>query len=87
MTAEEKLAETISNGVNVMGQSPEAFAAAMGRQHRTLQQNFTRFCFAWIRHLAKLEENQYDLRNEASVKACREIVQRTGESSSFLPFI
>jgi len=73
-TKEEEFAETCGNAVNPMGFGVEEFAKAMGRQHRTLQQNFTKACFAWIQHLASLEENQYDLRNEASVKACKKIL-------------
>lgn len=73
-TKEEEFAEVASNAVNPMGFSPERFAEAMGRQHRTLQQNFTKICLAWIMHLASRRENQYDLRNEASVKVAKKIL-------------
>lgn len=71
---EEDFAKICADSVNPMGFSPEKFAKAMGRQHRTLQQNFTRVCFAWIQHLASLEANEYDLRNKASVETCRKIL-------------
>lgn len=73
-TPEETFAEVCSNSVNPMGFRPKLFAEAMGRQHRTLQQGFTRLCFAWIEHLASLQRGQYDLRNEASVVAAKKIV-------------
>ena len=44
-------------------------------QHRTLQQNFTRLCVAWLDQLAKLEENDYDLRMEASVRLAKKLAK------------
>jgi len=90
MTREEELAEMIADRVNAMGlklYGPSSFAEAMGRQHRTLQQNFTRLCLEWIRQVGGLQEGQYDLRNEASVKVCREIVEKTGDYGLTLPYI
>ena len=66
-TADEA-AESIARFVNNMTHDPKEFAEAMSRQHRTLQQNFTGACVAWLQHLASLDEGQYDLRNEASVQ-------------------
>ena len=86
-TLEEKFAEVCGDSVNPMGFSATDFAKAMGRQHRTLQQNFTKVCFAWIQHLASLEENQYDLRNEASVKAAKKIVAGVDKYDLMLPLI
>ena len=57
----------------------------MARQHRTLQQNFTRFCLSWLRYLASLNENQYDARNEASVKLAKKMVKEVEDET--LPFI
>ena len=86
-TPEEEFAETVSNAVNPMGFRVEEFVKAMGRKHRTLQQNFTKLCFAWIQHLAKLEENEYDARNEASVVAAKKIVDAVGPYGFSLPLI
>jgi hypothetical protein len=71
---EEKFAQACADAVNPMGFSPKKFCAALARQHRTLQQGFTRLCFAWIKHLASLEGHEYDLRNAASVQVCKKIV-------------
>lgn len=63
------------------------FVEAMGREHRTLQQSFSGLCFAWIQHLASLEENQYDARNEASVKTAKKIMEHIDKYDIMLPFI
>lgn len=60
------------------------FAALFTREHRTIQQNFTRLCVAWLVELAK-PEARFDLRNDASVKLAREFVMKVEERG--LPFI
>lgn len=57
----------------------------MSREHRTLQQGFTRLAVAWILDLAKREH--YDLRNEASVTLAKKIVEKVGSEGFCLPFI
>lgn len=61
----------MSNFVNNMGADYKEFARLMGNEHRTLQQNFTKLCVAWLKHLAEVE--YYDLRNEGSVKFAQSI--------------
>lgn len=58
--------------VNSMSLDPTPFIMSMNRQHRTLQQSFTRLCFAWIEHCAS-EEYRTDLRNEQTKKISEEI--------------
>lgn len=70
MTTSETV-KTVSNYVNSMSADYKEFAQLMGREHRTLQQNFTKLCVAWLKHLATTE--YYDLRNEASVKFAQSI--------------
>lgn len=70
MTTTETV-KTVSNYVNSMSADYNEFAELMGREHRTLQQNFTKLCVAWLKHLATTE--YYDLRNEASVKFAQSI--------------
>ena len=84
---EKLLAEAIGDGVNALAFSPKLFCDAMSRQHRTLQQSFTRICFAWINHLAGLKENEYDGRNEASVLACQKVKGRCLTDDFYLPLI
>jgi len=85
----EQVVRVISDFCNRMGgqEDIEKFVEFMDREHRTLQQGFTRVLVAWIRHLASLKENWYDLRNEASVKLAKKIMESVPYESLFLPFI
>ena len=66
--------QSVSHLVNAYGhEEADFFIREMGREHRTLQQGFTRLCRAWFLYLANLEESHYDLRNEASVELARKI--------------
>lgn len=59
------------------------------RMHKTLQQSFTKLCFAWIKELATNEGLYFDDRNAASVKACKELYavgKEVIDNASF-PFI
>ncbi len=70
----KNVVNSISHLVNGFGHDEEDFfIQEMGREHRTLQQGFTRLCRAWFLHLAALKEFQYDLRNEASVELAKKI--------------
>jgi hypothetical protein len=74
-----ELAEAAANTLNSSLDSEEIvlFVERMGREHRTLQQGFTRLCQAWLEHLAALPETHYDARNEASVEYARKAVEAT----------
>ena len=69
-----EVVSSVSHLVNAYGhEETDFFIREMGREHRTLQQGFTRLCRAWFLHLASLKEFQYDLRNEASVELAKKI--------------
>ena len=70
-TIDTDIVKEISNYVNSYSSSYEEFARLMSYEHRTLQQNFTKLCIAWLRELSETES--YDLRNEASVKFAKSI--------------
>jgi PhoPQ-activated pathogenicity-related protein len=73
-TAQE-MAEAITSYLNNFSQQPtEELVEALLRQHRTLQQSFSRFCLRWFERLAEAPYG-HDLRNEASVKLAQEIVK------------
>jgi hypothetical protein len=74
---------TISSFVNNMGVDYEEFARLMGNEHRTLQQNFTKLCVAWLKYLSEVE--YYDLRNEGSVKFAQSIKDKLTDAQ--LPLI
>lgn len=84
---DEMIVEMVFNHINNFSFNPKSFVEFASRQHRTLQQTFTNLCFAWIRHLASLKENQYDGRNEYSVKVAKEIVEKVENVKYNLPMI
>ena len=89
----KELVKQITNHLNTFGDKSEEFNKAMSNEHRTLQQNFTRLCLAWIEHCAS-DEYYYDGRNEASHNTSKAIlegfekVQREkGYDGEFLKFM
>lgn len=79
-----KKAKNVTNGVtdylNNFRQKElnEVFCEAMSSEHRTLQQNFTSLCLAWVEHIGQqdtqFKNRNIDGRNEYSNKICGEIV-------------
>lgn len=51
----------------------EGFCKAMCKEHRTLQQSFTRLCIHWLCECAT-DEYQYDGRNEASHEIAKALI-------------
>lgn len=67
-------AECLANAVNEISFDNEAFAIAIGCQHRTLQQSVMRALVAVANQLSTgYDEGRYDLRNEAACKLAVEI--------------
>jgi len=90
LTAEKEAVDaavSISRFVNRMGFDADMFIRSMSREHRTLQQSFTRICLAWLWHLSQLEDGYYDLRNEASVKTAKELMKGKDKYVACLPSI
>jgi len=89
-----QLVEEITNYVNTMSLKPEEFTASMSRQHRTLQQSFTRLCLEWIEYCGS-EEYRYDPRNQGSHDICKQVIEGFMNSndianvppSKFLPMV
>jgi len=79
-----EFAQEFSRFVNNYATDIEGFSEEVTRDHRTIQQNTFRLMVACIEKWAAQE--QYDLRNEATVKACKEIVAKV-ESIKFLPYV
>lgn len=71
MGTTQEIVNTMSDFVNSFTCDYKGFANIMGMEHPTLQQNFTKLCVAWLKHLSNKEH--YDLRNEASVKFAKSI--------------
>lgn len=65
------MVKEISSYVNSMNSDYKEFAKLMSYEHRTLQQQFTKLCIAWLKELSETES--YDLRNEGSIKFAQSI--------------
>lgn len=70
-TVDVDIVKEISNYVNSYRSDYKEFARLMSQEHRTLQQQFTKLCIAWLKELSETEN--YDLRNEGSVKFAKSI--------------
>lgn len=84
----KKCAMEVSDMLNCMGFIPEKFCVEMAKDHRTIQQNFTRLCFEWIKFCAS-DEYRHDERNRATHVKCKYIVDRMSSDPAwdFLPYI
>ena len=73
----EQLAEELGDMLNTFSTELKIikFIRGMDKEHRTLQQNFTKLCLSWLQHLASLEDRQFDGRNEASVEISRDMLK------------
>lgn len=89
MKLEETAAKAITDAVNSMGFDDNMFCEAMAREHRTLQQSFTRLCLAWLKHCATdTYGKNTDARNEAAHRIAKELVEaRPDLFDGALPFI
>lgn len=82
-------AKEITDAVNSMPIDCKGVCDELAMEHRTLQQNFTRLCFAWIQKVATDPCYYTDGRNEASKKKCEELYNLANEAGFDwnLPFI
>ena len=71
----KKLVSNITDHVNSFNRDGNSFNEIMSREHRTLQQSFTRLCFQWIEHVAS-EDYKTDGRNEWSKKISIELIEQ-----------
>jgi len=60
--------------------SAKIFVEFMAQEHRTLQQQMTGLFLAWMQHLASLNDNYYDLRNEDAVKLSKVCIRAIDEA-------
>lgn len=61
----EKLVQAITDYLNTYSDKSKEFNLQMSREHRTLQQSFTKLCFQWLEYVAS-DDYQTDGRNEQS---------------------
>ena len=69
----KELTNLITDHLNTFGDKSEAFNQAMSREHRTLQQNFTRLCLKWLEHVAS-DDYLTDGRNEQSKEVAQTLL-------------
>ena len=79
-------AEQVAEMLNVFGFDNDGFCDAMCRQHRTLQQNFTRLCIAWLATCAS-DDYRYDGTNEASHEVAKALINSQDADFLGLPFV
>ena len=78
-------ARKIGDIANSFHFSLNAIAKQIARtEHRTIQQNITRFCVEWLRVCAS-DDYGYDGRNEASHRVAKQLLD--GKEIDGLPFI
>ena len=75
----KNLVNDITNFVNSYTADEKQFIEQMSREHRTLQQSFTRLVLRWIEFCAS-EDYQYDLRNQDSHTICKTLVKSFREA-------
>ncbi len=71
ITKDKEMVNLMSDYVNSSASNYGEFAKLFAGEHRTLQQQFTKLCIAWLDELANT--NNYDARNEASVEFAKSI--------------
>ena len=82
-----ELAVTVSDAINSFKFKNDEFVQEMNKEHRTLQQNFTKLCLAWIKHVGS-ENYHFDDRNSASHETCKELCKTMEEKNiGYLPII
>lgn len=72
MTTDELVLE-IGRYCNSYNVPMDKFNAQMSREHRTLQQTFTKLCLSWIEHVAS-DEYRTDGRNFESKIICKDLI-------------
>jgi hypothetical protein len=81
------VANVLGDFVNGFGHDKRGFCEAMGQQHRTLQQAAFSMFLAWAYHIAKLDAQWFDARNEMMRDRAIRITQALGPDGQHLPCI
>lgn len=69
-----EVALVMSDFVNSFTSDHQGFVTEMAKEHRTLQQSFTKLCLRWIDYVGS-EDYRHDLRNQDSHETCKKMVQ------------
>jgi hypothetical protein len=87
-TREELMSEQIGKNINCFNFDNKKFVENFSREHRTLQQQFTSLCLAWINYVGS-PEYRFDGRNQYSHQQCEKLNQfmKENEMVSWMPII
>ena len=86
MSSEKENVQNVSSMLNSFSFNTKEFCELMCREHRTLQQSFTRLCIEWLCTCAS-DEYRYDGRNEASHIVAKALIESQDADFIGLPFI
>lgn len=79
--------QVVGNMLNNMSFNNRDFCKEMCREHRTIQQNFTRLCIEWLCTCAS-DDYRYDARNEASHEVAKALIEsQDADFIGSIPFI
>ena len=81
----KEIAQQIANLMNSFSVKPDEIAAELRKEHRTLQQTFTRVAVAYLKRCAEDDANMFDDRNIATHEFAVKIKPVLDEA--VLPFI
>jgi hypothetical protein len=81
---EKRIASEIENSINCFCTEKEV-AKNLCKMHRTLQQTFMRIACYFIKEQA--QKTSYDLRNEATVKLSKQIMEKIPYEDMYVPMI
>ena len=73
-TQAKEVVNNVTDYLNSFSNKNKEFIAEMNREHRTLQQGFTKLCIEWLENCAS-EDYNFDGRNEASHKIANVMVE------------
>jgi hypothetical protein len=80
----EKIVDDLTKLVNSMSFKPDYFIEAMSKEHRTLQQSFTKLCLQWLEYVAS-DDYMSDGRNVASHTTARALMNFWKDVHGSLP--
>lgn len=87
MSKAREQAQMVSDMLNNFSFNNEEFCKEMTKEHRTLQQSFTRLCIHWLCTCAD-DEYRYDGRNEASHVVAKALIEsQDADFIGNIPFI
>lgn len=86
MSKAKEQAQMVSDMLNSFSFNNKEFCEEMTKEHRTLQQSFTRLCIHWLCTCAS-DDYKYDGRNEASHVVAKALIDSQDADFICLPFI